>query len=244
MRFKEPLSFRPRPDRRFDPVYQRVLKETIAADEDDRPLRRARGARLDEELRLHLWLDLLKHKGQVVDRELFASIYEGTRQQLLAPEVTERMDVVCAAWSQPEGRALWEQWAPPAEARNVAGYESAKAVLTVTAGMAETWLKHGRETLRGSTLARDTFSELSRKTSRGAQLPATGHLAVREYSAVTRAIKGVVDEETPLLLQEMCVGIVRELARLFPELPIGHRVSIDAQMGRSLDGAAERQHQR
>src|SRR3954454_2078056 len=103
MRFKEPLAFRPRPDRRFDPHYQRELRRAID-DDGYRP------RKLDDELALHFQLDLLEAKGLGVDRQLFISACRETRQQLLAPDVVEPTPAVSAAWSQPECARLWNDW--------------------------------------------------------------------------------------------------------------------------------------
>jgi hypothetical protein len=231
LRLVPELVFGKRPDRKFDPLYQRRLREAIQALEEDRPLRRVPGPRLDDELRLHLHLDVLEHQGLIVDRGLFGAIYEKTRQQLLSPKVTERMEATCAAWSQPEALAAWDRWNIPLNARasDRTSHEAARAILAVTGSMGGVWVNRGRDLFRSSDLAQETFSQVARSTSRGAALPA-GRLPVREYTSVTRAIKRIVDEETPLILQQLCVDVVRTLAAMFPELRIGEWVSIDAQM--------------
>ena len=231
LRLQRPLVFGPRPDRKYDPDYQRALAEAIEAAKSDKPIRQVRASKLDEELKLHLRLDVLEDQGLVVDRKLFGAVYARTRQQLLAPDMTNRLEAVCAAWSQPEAQALWERWAPPAnsDACDTGTYETAKTVLTLTAAMADIYLKRGRQRLLDSPRAMKTFHALARGTSRGDAVP-DDVLPVRCYEEVTKLIKRVVDEETPELVQEMCVEIVRTLSELFPEAQIGHWVSTDAQM--------------
>jgi hypothetical protein len=72
------------------------------------------------------------------------------------------------------------------------------------------------------------FSQLARRSPRRARLP-SGLLSVPEYSSITRRLNELA-EEGPLRAQQMCVEIVRELARMFPQLPIGQHIAIDAQM--------------
>jgi hypothetical protein len=231
LRLQRPLIFGPRPDRKYDPHYQRALAEATEAAKNDRPIRRVRASELSEELKLHLRLDVLEAQGLVVDRKLFGTIYARTRQQLLAPEVTNRLEAVCAAWSQPEAQALWERWAPPIDSRasDTGAYEAAKAVLTMTAAMGDIFVKHGRQRLLDSPRALKTFHRLARGGSRGDAVPDDA-LPVPSYTAVTKLVKRLVDEQTPELVQQACVEIVRTLGELFPEAEVGRWVSVDAQM--------------
>jgi hypothetical protein len=221
LRLKEPLRFHPRPERKFEPHYRREFAAALA-DEDYR----SRG--LDDELRLHLRLDLLKAKGLDVDPELLRNAYESTRQQLLAPVVTERTEAVAAAWSQPEAEALWERWWPArVRERDVPSYEAAKAALATTSALGVTYVKNGRDRLRSTPELIEAFSRLAVTTSRGAAIPPT--LPIREYSSMTRLIKRL-SEDGPLAVQQMCVDVVRTLADLFPAHHVGEWVSIDAQL--------------
>src|SRR5512132_336455 len=221
LRFQQPLNFSARPDRRFNSHYQRELRRAIE-DDDYRP------RKLDDELAMHFQLDLLEAKSLSVDRELFVRACRQTRQRLLAPDVLEPTPAVSAGWSQSEAARLWEDWWPGGiRRRDVASYESAKAVLVATSALGTTYVHDGWDGLRTTAELLEPFSGLAHGTSRASAL-GNGLLPVQGYTGVTRLLKPLA-EEAPVLIQLMCIELARELARLFPHLPVGHWVSIDAQ---------------
>jgi len=230
LRLQMPFVFGARPELKFDPKYQRYLTELAESMNDNRRLTRVGKVDLDEEAKVHLRLDALAATGIEIDRKLFAETYAQTRQLLLAPEVIEKTPAICTAWKQPPARQLWEAWdIAPRRDIDLPSYEAARAVLTTTSAFGDIYLNAGRDRLANSPLVLETFTDLARSTSRGASLP-LGNLPIRGYESVTKVIKSVTTPDTPLLMQAMNVDIVRELAGLFPDLPIGRWVSADAQM--------------
>jgi hypothetical protein len=221
LRLQKPVRFGHRPDLPFDPVFQRELARG-KEDPDYKPIG------LDEEARLHYRFKLLEHRKVAPKRDLFIAEYIQTRQQLLAPRLTDPIADRCAGWSQPEAQAFWETWALPEDARprDVPSYEAAKGMLLATA-LGGTHLKAGRSTLSNTPLMLETVTRLAKGTTRGATIT-DELLPINDYSAMTR-LAPVVAEGAPALLQQLCVNVAQTLAEMFPTLPIGHYVSIDAQ---------------
>jgi hypothetical protein len=131
-----------------------------------------------------------------------------------------------AAWSQREAVHLWEKWWHPSIGQAyAAAYEGTKGVMiTVAALKRGPHILAGHDALTASPPLMEFFGELASAAGRG--VSGKPPLVVREYSASTRHLERL-SEGFPELAQSTAVAVLRALADLYPDAPIGRYITID-----------------
>jgi hypothetical protein len=155
---------------------------------------------------------------------MLADAYNACAPVIPAPRVDLPTDDIVAAWSQPEAKQLWSRWwLANTRRQDAPSNQGAKAVAVHTAAM-----RRGPHVISGWDAARnggpllELLTRYSHEEARGGD-PA---LVVKTYSPVTRLI-GPLLRGLSEMAMETCVGIVKTLAEMYPELPIGRWVAID-----------------
>jgi hypothetical protein len=178
-----------------------------------------------ERLQVRVEIEARRHG---VDREaygrLLARWINHLRSPVIAPIMNDPISDAATAWAQREGRAFWESWAPEIRGYRAAAYEGSRTAAVATAALVGPYFRDGWSHANAGSALTSVLAEhaaYAGRAGRGAE-----PTVLREYSAATRHLPRLA-EGTAFEAMSGCVGIVRELARMFPESPIGRYIVVD-----------------